>query len=619
MAFDLSTAKPESSGFDLSSAQPEAETAEAVDEPQEQGVGSMLLGGANILASGVAGAGEQVIEGLSELGGVITGRGPEQSIQSAQALTEAIPGIPLGEDAQQLIQNISERFNASPQVAQDIFNFVTHNISALPETVGDIGQKIGEPIGLGSTLGAGFSAIPAGLEAVTALKGARVLQAVPDALDAAGGSKAISLVDPQTGVPTPQFEKALKSKGMTIDNVGTELITLPKNLEPKQAVNAIVKRKLLSGARDDALAKFKISKVGGIEDDLIAKEALRQGFQAGDIQAAKTASTETKRGMLEMIKMTRDIKANTSLAKKFRPTDIVGKSVMRRFSHVRDSADIARKELDTIAKTKLKGVKINSDSVRANFLDELDKMDIEVDTSTLRPKLNFVGSMISKDPTSQKVVNDVMDLLAEDRAPDALRAHKLKRQLDTMIDFNKKSAAGLTDAGRDIAKSVRRSLNNVIRDVSDEYGAVNDVLSESIDSLDEFQRVLGPSIDVFAEGAAKSVGQDLRGLLSNRKSRVRLQNAVNSLDDTAKNLGGNFDDDINDLVNFAEILDDQFGAVAKTSFKGQIGSAVKQASRGKAGAFEAGVEKVATVIEKRRGINDRAALRSIEALLKRKK
>jgi hypothetical protein len=406
---------------------------------------------------------------------------------------------------------------------------------------------------------------------------------------------------------------------MTIDNVGTELATLPTNIEPKQAVNAIVKRKLLSGARDDALAKFKISKVGGIEDDLIAKEALRQGFQAGDIQAAKTASTETKRGMLEMIKMTRDIKANTSLAKKFRPTDIVGKSVMRRFSHVRDSADIARKELDTIAKTKLKGVKINSDSVRANFLDELDKMDIEVDTSTLRPKLNFVGSMISKDPTSQKVVNDVMDLLAEDRAPDALRAHKLKRQLDTMIDFNKKSAAGLTDAGRDIAKSVRRSLNNVIRDVSDEYGAVNDVLSESIDSLDEFQRVLGPSIDVFAEGAAKSVGQDLRGLLSNRKSRVRLQNAVNSLDDTAKNLGGDFDDDINDLVNFAEILDDQFGAVAKTSFKGQIGSAVKQASRGKAGAFEAGVEKVATVIEKRRGINDRAALRSIEALLKRKK
>jgi len=111
MAFDLSTAKPESSGFDLSSAQPEAE---AVAAPSEQGVGSMLLGGANILASGVAGAGEQVVEGLSELGGVITGRGPEQSIQSAQALTEAIPDIPLGEDAQQLIQNISERFNASP-------------------------------------------------------------------------------------------------------------------------------------------------------------------------------------------------------------------------------------------------------------------------------------------------------------------------------------------------------------------------------------------------------------------------------------------------------------------------------------------------------------------------
>lgn len=424
------------------------------------------------------------------------------------------------------------------------------------------------------------------------------------------------LLDVNTGLPTPAFSKALESKGLTVDNLIDGIPDLPDDVTPSQAVNLVIKDKLLTGAKDDALAPFKLSRIGAVEADNAAVEAVRQGFQQGDVQAAKTASEATKVGMRDMLKKTRQIKANSSLAKKFRPTDVVGTSVMKRFTHIRESASTARLELDNIAKTQLKGTAIDVDGVRNNFLSEMDRLDVGVDTSTIPPKLDFEGSLISKDRTSQRVIKDVVDLLSEKRVPDALRAHKLKRQLDNLIDFRKKAVGGLTEAGRNVAKSLRKSLNDSIRDVSDEYAAVNDILSESIGSLDDFQRVLGPSIDVFKEGAEKAIGQDLRGLLSNRKSRVRLENSVNNLDATAKNLGGQFNDDISDLVSFAEVLDDQFGAIAKTGFKGQVGSAVRQAARGREGIKEAVIERGAEAIEKARGINEQNAFKAMQELLK---
>jgi hypothetical protein len=251
-----------------------------------------------------------------------------------------------------------------------------------------------------------------------------------------------------------------------------------------------------------------------------------------------------------------------------------------------------------------------------NFLKELDNMDVEYDLSGAAPKVSFEGSMISKDKTSQRVINDVIDLLSEPRAPDALRAHKLKRQLDSLIDYNKKAQDGLTDAGRNIAKSVRKSLNDAIREVDADYAAVNDTLSQSLDAMNGFEKVLGPSIDVWGEGAQKAIGQDLRGLLSNRKSRVKLENAMDTLDETARQLGGQFDDDFKDLTVFAKTLDDQFGATARTSFGGEIESNVRNAFRGKDGVKDIVMDKAFEVYKNSRNINDSAAFKAIDDLIK---
>jgi hypothetical protein len=213
-----------------------------------------------------------------------------------------------------------------------------------------------------------------------------------------------------------------------------------------------------------------------------------------------------------------------------------------------------------------------------------------------------------------------MDLLSEDETVDALRAHKLKRQLDKMIEYKKGKQGQLTPEGQRVVKSVRRALNDSIREVDADYARVNDTLSQSLDAINDFSDVLGPSINPFGENAFKAVGNDLRGLLSNRKTRTKLENAVTQLDRVAKDLGGDFKDDIGDLVNFNGILQSRFGSTKRQSFAGEIGSEIQrtgfQLMHGRYGLFERGIEEAGNLVEKVRNINDQEAFKAVNKLLK---
>ena len=419
------------------------------------------------------------------------------------------------------------------------------------------------------------------------------------------------------GSPSPAFQKALKAQGATFGEVIDDVPRIADGTNPKKAVNEIIKRKIRAGDTDNFLATKRIDASGRVVDDELGAEAVKQGFRGGDVQNVKTSGPGTRRGMQEMLGVKRRIYKNERLAADMRPSDTIGRSAMERVKHIRSTASSARTELDNIAKTKLSGVEVDVDSVAENFMREMERLDVTMDVSRLPPTPDFAGSMIAKDRTSQKVIKDVISLLAEPKAPDALRMHKLKRQLDAMIDFRKSSQGGLTEAGRNVAKSVRASLNKAIRDVDDDYARVNDTLSTSLDAMDSLDKAVGPSINLWSEGAEKALGQDLRSILSKNKSRVRLENALNDLDDTARDLGGVFDDDIKSLIVFEKMLDDQFGDTARRGFAAETESATKRAMRGKDGIKDWVYEKAAEKIDEARDINDEAAFRVLDKIIKR--
>lgn len=535
--------------------------------------------------------------------------------------------------AKQLAPLLSSASNTGSRILRQAAQPGLRATAAFGATSG-AGQEVGREVG-GET-GALIGSIAAPVAAVGTLAAGK---AVFSKLASKFGQN-IGLIDQSTGLPVPAFEKALQKKGVDFGSIVDDIDSLPAlrgKMKPDEVVDSILRRKLLSGATDDVTATLKLEGNRIVNDEL-GEAAIKQGFRAGDVAATKGMKGETAREGLRMLKIQRQIFADSSKAIDIQPTDPAGKSLMKQFDFVRGKADSLVLDLDRIATKSapgsnalsgpgvtpgLKGLKINTSKVEDTLIEGLNKLGIEVPKDTvdlakvLAQKGAFKGTDISKDPTSQRIIKDAIDLLQEGGS-DAFGAHKIKRQLDQMLDFNKKSAAGLTDAGKKFVGKIRKSLNDSIREVSPQYAKINDELSLSIKTMNNVQNALGPrSVDVFGENANQAVGQKLRTLLSKNQGRLNLKTAIDDLDTTARSLGGAFDTDTKKLVQFANTLDNRFGTTSDASFKGQLIGAGEQLARGQTGLKDLAAKKVIEQAEKLRGVNDSNAFNTIQKILKR--
>lgn len=445
-------------------------------------------------------------------------------------------------------------------------------------------------------------------------------------MKALGGLKTGSILIDQDGRPSIELRKALKTQGLEFETLTPEAKALiPKKLDPtllpldKTAVNAAEKalvQQIKTGGRDGSLAGLKLSG-DKVVPDKIALAATKQGFREGTVQAVKTSSQATKQKMRQMLNNMRAIKADESLDSSLRPSNVAGESVLQRLTFIKSKTDLARQELNQIAKTKLRGQSLDTAPMLNKLESSLDDLGVRLVGDGV-PVPDFKGSLISKDKATQRAIKDAIDLMAEGGRPDALRFHNLKRQLDNMIDFKKKDVRGLSGAGERVLKGLRSELNTSLRDVNPDYARVNDVLSKSMQGFDNLQAAAGKSIDIMGEGGEKALGTRLRSLMSNQQNRVNLENSLNEIDDLAKSLGGKFQDSPVDLARFANALDDRFGATAKTSLRGDIEAANIQTIKDGVPRtmFEAATKIGEKGFEKLRGVNDFNAFNAMDELLK---
>jgi hypothetical protein len=596
--------------------------AQAPEQPQGQTFGDLMglalshanvplitpaLKGAEVAAPIVSGAVAEPVAGIAGLGRTVAGRvmgetGEEAGIAGAETVKktrEALKMEPGTEEARGKLEAIGA-----------VLEPVGEGMKAVENYLGDFAYDItGSP-----AAAAAAATAPTALLEILGLKGLKSIR------------KGTRLID-DAGRPTKILRKQLDKRGLDFDDLSPEVrASIPKTAEPgllpganlpaKQAERILIEQ-IKAGGRADSLAPYKV--VGGrLDVDPIAKEAIRQGYTQGLVQSVKTAKAGSKAKMRKMLGIMRQIKKSERRALDIRPSDVVGESVMNRFNYIRNQAKAAKRELDTIASTKLAGKSIDSNRITQSFqqsMDDLGVRFIESKPGVIKP--NFTGSVISKNKVAQKAVKDAYDLLKEAGPLDALKAHKLKRQLDELIDFRSTPKAGLTRTGKNILKDLRRNLNDSIRAVDKDYAKVNDTLSQSLSAMDDIKDATG-TIDLFAEGADRAVGTKMRALLSNQQGRINLENALKNMEETAVNLGGKFGDDIKDLVMFSDALDEKFGSVAKTSFQGQIEQGVKQAAESGVtrAAIRKGAEITSSGTEKLRGVNDFNAFESMSELLK---
>jgi hypothetical protein len=600
----------------LSEIKREGTAVDAVYEPAKAIVGGLLKGA-------VGGA-----HGVWELAGTEdVGKAVQAMESTQQAMGDWSPKTRAGERG---MENVGRAVEWASKAASypvsgiiGLADAAVHGASAGADTVRSVQDK-GVAAYLGDTIHdatdspalatAGYM-VPDAVLTLSGLKAAKAAGGHIPNVQRRLPAKTPSLLD-DAGYPTKPLGKQMKKRGLTYEDVMDDLPGLQKGATPKQAADSLVQSQMHKKRPSDFVATKRLDDAGKVVDDSFALEAIRQGVGKGDVATIKNASLETLRRMDKMLKTRRINESRSRSVLDMRPSDQAGYAAMQRFSHVRRSANAAKNELDNIARTNLGRKSVNTDDVVNNLLGELKSLDVSVDMSSGVPRVNYAGSMIVKDKASQRIINNVIDLMAEPSVPNALRAHKLKRQLDMMIDYQKKSRGGLTEAGRNIAKSVRRSLNKSIREVDADYAQVNDRLSLALDAMDGFQRSLGPSIDVWSDGATGAIGTNLRKLLSNYSTRDNLVQGLAGLDDAARQLGGSFSDDVGDLVIFAKTLDDRFGATARNSFSGDIQSSIKHATRGWEGVKNMAADYAAKTIHDARGINDQAAMKALDDLIK---
>lgn len=676
MPFDLSTAKPvgNGAGFDLSTARPAADDfdLEAFDpagpigqpqtapEPQKQ---QTVMALAEEFAAGVNRPIFQLIDtfGTDTVNAALNLAGSKRQIPGMMETFGAergeFAGEGLGTDIAATAGELASMgglTGAALRGAAKALPTVTRGESALVGTAREltktrptieagagalsgVGQEVGQEVGgeAGAVIG-GLAAPLAGVTGAQALAGA--------AKGAPGGTEALirskfkarpDLIEADTALPSPQFQRALEKQGMTYGSIVDEPNMIP-TARPGQSANdvahTIAIRKLKAGSADEGLADKMLSHKPGkapkiVPDDL-AVDAIKKGWGRGYVGAANNANKPTKDRMVEMLTILRRRMADRAIDDK--PLHIAGDEVFKRFQFLRAKNESLRDELDLVS-ADLEGKRLNTGPVEDTVFGLLEKLrmkvpeDVLMDTRKLRGFLAsdapFDKTVISPDQAAKNMIRETVKLL-DTASDDALNAHTLKKQLDHLIDYGR-SDSKLTPSGEQFVKPIRAAVNNAIRDISPAYAKVNDDLSMSLGAINSLVDPLPKAVkdNMYKPNFDKKLGKQMRKIESNYASGDALSDALEELDDATASLGGTFNVDIKRLVNFNNAFDDRFGPSMAGSLAGQQEIAGKAVARGVEKPLEAlkeaAIQPVAEKITKFITHTDEQALNSMQRLLKR--
>jgi len=345
----------------------------------------------------------------------------------------------------------------------------------------------------------------------------------------------------------------------------------------------------------------------------MVKEARKQGFDDSVTTLIANASGTDKRKMARMVSIVKKGKGNAREKALVRTADVAGDALVKKIDFVKGNNEQAGKQLGRIAKG-LKGKEINIQESINKFFNDMDELGVIFDE---KGKPNFAGSQIEGVAPAESLINKIALRIKRKPTPDALESHQFKKFIDENVSFGK-VAEGLGGKTEQVAKNLRRGVNESISGISDKYRQANKQFSDTVTALNELQEVAGRKLDFAGPNADKAAGVLLRSQTNNTKGRANLLTAIKNLEDTAQKYGGSFDDDILNLSIFSDELDAVFGSGARTSLRGEVGkagvdTAIDVSQMTIPGALAVGAKAGA---KRLRGINEANQLKAIERLLK---
>lgn len=388
----------------------------------------------NIKEDPLGWAGETILGQLESAGTMLTGAVADPLAKLVDIATTGSGDIQSGDVAG---QQVREAMTYMPR---------TEGGQAVLGSMGQVMEPVGEAFKyLGEKVKGGVEYATGSEKAGEITKD--VLSLVPDLAGVAALTSRGPVILKQNGRPTPELQQLLEKQGVVYEALTPEAQAaipdrLPATVSPgtQMAVTGekAVEADIAAGGKQSGLAGKQIEGESAwtrsVAADPVAQETLKQGFEPRIVQRVKTATPETRADMEAMLKRFQSFKVGGT---DLRPSDIAGQAVVDRIKFIRDKANDARAELNQIAKNNLAGKPIDASPIQQTLGTALDELGVTVLNANGKPVISFKGSIIEKDPGSQRAITDLIDLMSGGAPADALRFHNLKRQIDALVDYGK--------------------------------------------------------------------------------------------------------------------------------------------------------------------------------------
>jgi hypothetical protein len=321
----------------------------------------------------------------------------------------------------------------------------------------------------------------------------------------------------------------------------------------------------------------------------------------------REASPTDRRNMLESLSIMERATGNKKFSMMNRTTDVAGRSMLKRYKAIEEANKKAGRSIDRYARNNLKNQYVDFDGPVNNFEANLNDMGITLKDDLT---LDFSGSTIEGLAGAERILNQMVKRMRSPRDMTAYEVHTFKKFIDDQVTYGKQ-VEGLSGQAERAIKQLRRELDEVLDSNFEGYNQANTQYAETIRAMDDFQSVMGRTIDMSSPNAATAIGTKLRGLGSNIQSRGRLLDSLNEMQTLGNKYGGGFDDDVINQAAFTMELDKLFGTKADTSFAGQVGESV--ANIPSKAEFVKDTARAAA--NKVRGVNQKAQFKAMRELL----
>lgn len=310
------------------------------------------------------------------------------------------------------------------------------------------------------------------------------------------------------------------------------------------------------------------------------QNVVRQGVDIEDAKDIVNVSPKAKPAIQKLWNQTKSFLENKT---KINPVSAVGKPVVQRLNSLKKETEVLTNKLTKVAEN-LKGQSVKGLDRLYGVVDNgLDNFNIKVTDKGLDfADADIVGG--------EKLISNVYSRLQ--RAKDANDLHRLKRFIDSNVEFGKR-AEGLTGSAERLLKGWRKNIDNLLDKQFKDYNKVNTELSKKINPLNDLRKYLKTAEDKFDEDLLElDAGMLMQRIASNVRSNPALRQTLRNLD-KASNVKGSLSGEIDSLVDFYAKLQDYFPEIVnKQSLRGQVTRGIQDV-KGFAGKITEEVAKVA--------------------------